>query len=263
MAFLTVFDLATQRSSFELMASYGGRCKRFQPRPTVLWPGRAGEWDAGGVYGGNAEPTYTPGIGDDAGHYRWAGSLPFANPKLFSKAMASDEVKLAKYLEMVDTITYNFDDTAYIIYGEQGVRWDFNETDTPAYLDDALASTEERDRYGNNNAFHFGFMDGSIWSGPFANVFYDTRQYAMMDEYKEKYEPSLEIYFSAAVLPAPDEVVATYTDDITEMYVEVADSIILGKQDISYFDACVERFLASGGQAYLDAMNELNLKFFE
>jgi hypothetical protein len=47
------------------------------------------------------------------------------------------------------------------------------------------------------------------------------------------------------------------------MYRPVFDSIIMGNADISAWDQFVKDYLAAGGQAFLDATNEINLKFHQ
>lgn len=209
-----------------------------------------------------AKYAYTPGIANEEGIYAWQGFRPYGGATMFSAAMAADEKKMAKYLEMLDGCTYTLEDSLFIIYGEEGVRWEYDNAGTPQYLDKGFDTTEAREKYGNNNAFYFGFIDGSVASGPFANVFSNSLQLDASNKVRDRFKDNFDLYFGANVLPVPSDVVNSYTDDIEKMYEEVFDSIITGRKDITYFDEFVKRWLSAGGQAYLDAMNELNLKFF-
>jgi hypothetical protein len=62
LGFLNLYELSTQTASIELVASRRGpNLYRLPTRPTVLWPGRAGSWDDGGVYVGLGKPIAASG----------------------------------------------------------------------------------------------------------------------------------------------------------------------------------------------------------
>ena len=226
-------------------------------------------WPAGNMYSDakkidpNAEVVVAPYIKGPAGKAGWQMWNPVTGKKFFSKSMADNPVKMQKYYEMLDVFSQDADVFYTLSTGTKGVNWDYDSDGAVIPL--KVLKADDKATSGQMTAFYF------IFNSDHATV-------KIKAEHPLKSSVQDNIYWDSVLAKYPDvfklenmvfDVSVTPTDDATNQKTAnlydiqtLINKVIVGKIPISQYDAEMQKWLSSGGQALIDFKNANDLKYY-
>ena len=212
----------------------------------------------------NAEVVVAPWIKGPTGKAGWRMWNPVAGKKFFSKSMQDNPVKMKKYYEMLDAFSQDADIFYSLQEGTKGVDWDYNSDGAVKILKKLTA--EEKLNQGVGTTFWFAFNSDHATAKnitaehPLENMKkYDIHRAAVVAKYPDIFKLE-NMKFDVAVTPIDDatnQKIANISNIPT-----LINSVILGKIPISKYDAEIQKWLDSGGQALIDYVNANDLKYY-
>ena len=225
--------------------------------------GQSGVISTGAASGINK---YAAAMSDVEG-VRWAGApYPVLNKgdrpmygQLAEKASVGYFVTSAckNIAAAVKFLDYGFSDEGHMLYnfGIEGESYTMVDG-YPKYTEDM---TDNADGIAMSNQLAKYVM--SVYGGPFVQDRRYFEQYLKRDEQKEAIERWSEVENSAdlpsLILTAEEgESIATELADISSYWIETEYKLIMGKQDMSEFDACVQKLRDMGIDKVLGVYND-------
>ncbi|NJD04061.1 MAG: extracellular solute-binding protein [Ruminiclostridium sp.] len=214
----------------------------------------------------DAEVVFAPWVKGPSGRSAWPGGSPYNNQSatVFSKEMASDPVKVAKFLKMVEDRSFDEETYLTVSYGIKDVHYTLDPVKGPTVTDQKYTTDEAKNQIG---MFLFGFIlnTGDVVK-PLSNKLISADQRKENEwcvSEQAKYPDVFNIqnfYTNLDIAQKPAELENEYMP-VKTIPQEYIDAIILGSKPISAFDEMVQKWLDGGGQKRTDFINKENMKY--
>ncbi|NJD03742.1 MAG: hypothetical protein FIA99_14360 [Ruminiclostridium sp.] len=211
----------------------------------------------------NAEVVTAPWPKGPTGKAGWQMWNPVAGKKMFSKSMADDPVKMQKYYEMLDAFSQDVEVFYTLGKGIKGVNWDIDSDGSIKTL--KQLSDADINEVGQTSCFYYAFTS-------------DNATLKLRNEHPDQGSVKVYGYWNKVLAMYPDvfkpenmsfDVLITPIDEATNQKIAniydiqtLIDKVIVGKIPVSQYDAEIQKWLSSGGQALLDYVNANDLKYY-
>ena len=197
------------------------------------------------------------GPNGDAGHRYDGQSLVFRTH--FSKKLCADTERFARLLHFIDYV--NGSDVAgdmmpVIVntYGEEGVEWQFRETEYGKVIQSLVTEQDEMSFRGFTGTFHFMEEGGSLAYQSAKNGASESVVWinGILADYPACYMDMLYKTLESA---------GEYKADLDKLLDEGYISIITGEKPLDYFDEMVSLWYGNGGQEMYEEANAWHQQF--
>lgn len=176
---------------------------------------------------------------------------------VFSKEMEEQPEKMAKYMQVFDTIAGDSSWYEALIWGEEGVTYTKDENGNRSYTEE-YADEDARTEYGFGAAYNFPSLEVFQYDPEVHDaITYDAETNKVRQETRPNITGKYDV-MAAANLPTYNEIQADLPD------VDAAlTEFITGKRDISEYEDFVQEWLDAGGQEALDEAREIYQERFK
>ena len=170
---------------------------------------------------------------------------------VFSKHMEEEPEKMAKYLQIFDTIAGDPSWYEAEVWGEEGVTFTKDENGNRVYTEE-YSTEDARREFGIGKEYKFPSLE-TLLSDPEVHdeITYDVETNRIRQETRPNIVGKYDV-MSACYLPVYNEV----SQDLPNVDAALAD-FIMGKRDISEYGDFVEEWLAAGGQEALEEAQQI------
>lgn len=170
---------------------------------------------------------------------------------VFSKHMEEEPEKMAKYLQIFDTIAGDPSWYEAEIWGEEGVTFTKDENGTRNYTAD-YETEDARIEYGFGDDYRFPSLETFQFDPEIHDaITYDAETNQIRQETRPNIVGKYDV-MGACYLPVYERV----KTDLPDLDAALAD-FIMGKRDISEYGDFVEEWLAAGGQEALEEAQQI------
>ncbi|WP_139996219.1 extracellular solute-binding protein [Paenibacillus paridis] len=186
------------------------------------------------------------------GQYGWAWGTG-GHIWAFGKQLQGQPEKMAKILEIMNTIQNDEETFKALAWGEEGKHWSYN--DAAAGLESGLKRLSPFDDGAKLQAE--GLRDAGM-----TTAFANQGNPALYEKFASKQDlellklnsiPKTDLFGKSGVLPSS----GTYWGDLSKLKVEAYTAIIFGNKPVSYFDDFVKQWNDLGGEQLEKEANEL------
>lgn len=179
------------------------------------------------------------GPNGDSGSIVWGQTTGGAI--VFSKKLEQEPDKFGKIMEILETLTTNYDGYVLVNYGIEDVTWVWED----GVRKNIVPEEEPEEKYGLNGVFN-------AWPEALGFAVQDDPEYYEYGEAVAHFTDDYADALHGIKLPSYD----IYWDELDKMQKQTYIDIITGKSDIDAFDAFVENWMKQGGEVITQEAND-------